>query len=170
MKAVLVGTIGDDKLYYVIDAARGDDDGALERENGSVLMLDFFPYVAMSRGLRKIRSSRFHRKLWDAPSNIASGTWYETFIGKSREIDEASLEGQPVYSALGKDRKKINKVNEKAKKFKTKSLADEILVKSADAAMVKFDRQVYAYKTAEKRREAWVAMCLLRQLEENDNA
>jgi hypothetical protein len=170
MRAVLVGLVSADKLYYVLDAGASEKDGAIEKENGSVIMVDFFPFVATVRGLRKVRSSRFHRKLWDAPKSIASGSWHETFIRKSKAVDEALLDSYPVYSALGKNRKKADRITKTIEKVKKKSLAEEILVKSANAPMVKFDRQNYAFKTAEQRKEAWIAMCILRQIEENDNA
>lgn len=170
MKAVLVGTVGDDKLYYILDAAAGEKDGALEREDGSVVKVDLIPFTATARSLKKIRTSSFHRKLWDAPRNIASGSWYETFVAKSKEVDEKMLDGVPTYSALGKDRKKTEKIDKKSLEFLNNGLAGEILSKSANSAVVKFDKPKRVFNTKQERKDAWLAMHLLRKIEESDDA
>jgi hypothetical protein len=170
MKAVLVATIGEDKLYYILDAEPSKKDGAVERADGEVVMVDMIPFISTARGLKKIRTSKFHRKLWDSPRNTGSGSWYETFVEKSKEVDDKMLEGVPTYSALGKDRKKSEKIKQKSLDFLDSGITSQILNKSAASPMVKFDKQNYAFKTLEQRREAWLAMCLLRQIEENNNA
>jgi hypothetical protein len=170
MKAVLVGTVGDDKLYYIIDATANDKDGAIEREDGTVVRIDFMSFSSSARSLKKIRTSPFHRKLWDAPRNMSSGSWYETFISKEKEVDEKMLAGLPVYSALGKDRKKIDKINEKSLEFSSSGLANQILSKSANGPVVKFDKPKRVFNTKQERKDAWLAMNLLRKIEESDNA
>lgn len=170
MKAVLVGTVGTDKLYYILDAEPGAEDGALEREDGTVVKVDIISFTSATRSLKKIRTSAFHRKLWDAPRSMSSGSWYETFIAKSKEIDDKMLEGVPTYSALGKDRKKLEKIKKKSLDFSTDGLSNQILSKSANGPVVKFDKPNYVYATQQERKEAWLAMCLLREIEENESA
>lgn len=170
MKAVLVGTIGDDKVYYILDAGPEDEDCAVEREDGGVAMVDFMSFVSNARGLKKLRSSKFHRMLWDSPKKMTSGSWYEMFIAKSKEPDEKLLENSIIYSSLGKQRKKINKINTKALDFRVGNKESAILGKSANASMVKFNKPDYSFSTPQQRQDAWAAMCLLREIEENGNA
>lgn len=170
MKAVLVGTIGNDKLYYILDAEPGAEDGAIERDDGTVVRVDIISFTSSARGLKKIRTSAFHRKLWDAPRNMSAGSWYEIFITKSKEVDEKMLEGMPTYSALGKERKKTEKIKKKSLDFSNDGVSNQILSKSANGPVVKFDKPNYVYATQRERKEAWIAMCLLRDIEESESA
>lgn len=169
MKAVLVGTIAEDKLYYIIDASHGEEDGAIEREDGSAIQIDFMSFVATARGINKIRSSKFHRQLWDSPKNLSSGKWFETFIKKTIAVDEATLESSPVYSSIGKGRKKSNTTAKKASDFKKNNPKRKILNKSHNDSVIKFNEQEYSFNSALKRRDAWAAMCLLREIERQNN-
>lgn len=169
MKAVLVGTVGEDRLYYILDSAAGENDGAIERPDSSVVMFDFMSFVSSGRNIKKIRTSRFHRKLWDAPKDISSGSWYQTFIEKTKEVNDKLLEGSPVYSSLGKSRKKTNKLNEKSEKFQSGGLPNQILNKSLNESVLKLSTPEYMFKSAKQRRDMWEAMCLLKEIEENEN-
>jgi len=162
MKAVLVGGIGSDRLYYILDADPTEKDGIVERPNGKTVNVDFMDFVSSCRNLRKIRTSRFHRMLWDAPQNPTKGSWYETFIIKSKKINEKTLDGAVVLSSVGENRKKIKSKNDSAIGFiQTKSInhacCDE---------MLKFDNKDYVFKTESERKQAWDAIIVMRHLEE----
>lgn len=175
MKAVLVGVIEEDKLYYIVDAGPDDQDGALVREDGSVVRVDFFSFCTRAYGLKKIRSTRFHRYLWDSPKSTTSGHWYETFISKNKEISKNILNGVNVLSAIGKNKTKIDKKNDSAVEF-VKSLYETqnaIATKSADSEaccekMVKSNSKNNWFSTSEQRKNAWVARILMRDLENQD--
>jgi len=172
MKAVLVGVIEDDKLYYIVDAGPDDPDGALVREDGSVAKIDFFSFCTRAYGLKKIRSTRFHRYLWDSPKSTTSGNWYEMFIAKSKEIGKNMLNGVNVLSSIGKNKTKISKKNDSAVEF-VKSLnvmKNTIETKSADSEaccgkMVKSNNENNWFSTGEQRKNAWIAKILMRDLE-----
>jgi hypothetical protein len=166
MKAVLVGTMSSDKLYYVIDAKAGEKDGAVVRPNGKVIKVDFMSFIHSSQSIRKIRTSRFHRSLWDAPKNLTSGAWYETFISKTKEVNEGSLDGAVIQTSLGSVKKNLDS--------KTAAIAEFLSIKSLEQGtsrpccgeMVKFDSKSYFFNTEEERKQAWAAMKIMRQLEE----
>jgi hypothetical protein len=166
VKAVLVGTVSSDKLYYIIDAKANEKDGALVKANGKVLKVDFMSFIHSSRSIRKIRTSRFHRSLWDAPKNPTSGSWYETFILKTRQVNEASLSGAVIQTALGNAKKTLDSKSAAIEKFlETKSL-ETGRNRPCCGEMVKFDSKSYFFNTEEERSQAWEAMKIMRQLEE----
>jgi len=181
MLAILVGRVEDDKLYYILDASESEKDAVLVRPDDSIVKVDLFDFCNSCGGLLKIRTSKFHKFLWDGFSSKKSEVWRETFIEKSREVNEKLLDGLEIYSALGKNKKKIDTATKKAKQFKktidtqkpskikTKSLNQGPPQPCCNDEMVKFDISNLVFESEQARKEAWTAMVLLRQLEENNN-
>ena len=135
MKAVLVGTFDGNKVYYDIDAKAGEKDGVIVRPDGSLVKIYFFSWSSKAQGLIKIRNTKFHRSLWDAPKNPTKGKWYETFIKKDAEVDEALLEGVPTLSTVGETKAKLEKKNARAIDFiNNKSLIKMVDYKVANHA------------------------------------
>lgn len=167
MKAVLVGAIHEDKLYYVIDAGPGEKDGIVEKPNGSSVKVNFISLTSKVSGLKKFRTTRFHRFLWDKPADVINGSWYKTFITKEREVQESSLEKATILTSVGKAKKILQSKNEKVLMF-TKSIDN----KSDDASlccgeMVKSINSDYSFSTLKDRSNAWVAIKIMRQMEGN---
>lgn len=167
MKAVLVGAIHEDKLYYVIDAAPGEKDAILERPNGSIVKTTFIGITSKARGLKKFRNTRFHRLLWDKPQNVVDSSWYRTFVTKERDIPEKSLEEAVVVTSLGESRKKI-----KTKDARATAFLQELDNKARPTSiccgeMVKSFNSAYSFSTTKERKDAWTAMIIMRELEGN---
>jgi hypothetical protein len=165
MKAVLVGGIGSDKLYYVIDADTKEKDGVLEKSDGKTVNVDFMGFVSSCRGLRKIRTSRFHRSLWDSPKNPTKGSWYETFVSKTKPVNEKSLDGAVVVTSIGSNKKKIKAKNDAVTRFMQTKTAENSRGHGCFDEMVKFDNKDYVFKTEAERKQAWSAIAIMRQLE-----
>ena len=117
MKAILVGTFDGNKVYYDIEAKAGDKDGAIVRSDGSTVKIHFFSWASKAQDLKKIRNTKFHRSLWDAPKDPTKGKWFETFIKKEKEVDESILEGINPLSTVGETKTKIEKKNSSAIEF-----------------------------------------------------
>ena len=167
MKAVLVGSIHQDKLYYVLDAGPGEKDGIVEKANGSSVRVNFISLTSKVSGLKKFRTTRFHRFLWDKPADVVNGSWYKTFITKEREVSEGSLEKASILTSIGKSKKILQSKNDKVLMF-TKSIDN----KNNDASlccgeMVKSINSDYSFSTLKDRSDAWVAMKIMRQMEGN---
>lgn len=105
MKAVLVATAGDRKLYYDIDAKAGDDDGSLVTSDGRVMPLNFFSFVNKTSGLKKMMNTPFHKFLWMPPANDIKKLWVDVFVNKEIPIDERFTQNLTIKSSL--DSKKI---------------------------------------------------------------
>jgi hypothetical protein len=117
MKAILVGTFDGNKVYYDIEAKAGQKDGAIVRGDGSTVKIHFFSWASKAQDLKKIRNTKFHRSLWDAPKDPTKGKWFETFIKKEKEVDESILEGINPLSTVGETKTKIEKKNSRAIDF-----------------------------------------------------
>lgn len=128
MKAVLVGTYDGNKVYYDVDAKAGEKDGAIVRPDGSSVKIHFFSWASKAQGLNKIRNTKFHRSLWDAPKNPTKGKWYETFIKKDVEIAKEVLEGIATLSTIGETKAKLEKKNDRAVSF----MNNKSLIKMVD--------------------------------------
>jgi hypothetical protein len=128
MKAVLVGTYDGNKVYYDVDAKAGEKDGAIVRPDGSSVKIHFFSWASKTQGLNKIRNTKFHRSLWDAPKNPTKGKWYETFIKKDVEIEKEVLEGITTLSTVGETKVKLEKKNARAIDF----INNKSLIKMVD--------------------------------------
>lgn len=128
MKAVLVGTYDGNKVYYDVDAKAGEKDGAIVRPDGSSVKIHFFSWASKAQGLNKIRNTKFHRSLWDAPKNPTKGKWFETFIKKDVEIEKEVLEGIATLSTIGETKAKLEKKNDRAVGF----MNNKSLIKMVD--------------------------------------
>lgn len=169
MRAVLVGIIGRDKLFYDLDAKLGQKDAIVERENGSTVKTDLLSFAASARGLSKIRSTRFHRFLWDTPRNTSSGAWYETFVTKERAIKDEMLDKIETHSAVGENRKKIRNKSDRANAFISRQIDGNMLASSCCNEMIKSNVNKYIFNTSADRKIAWEAMKMLRFMEEKGN-
>lgn len=166
MKAALVGSVDGEKLYYIVDAAPGDKDGAIERNDGSVLMIDFFSYSAKARNIKPMSSTRFHELLWSGPEKSNAGIWNKVFVEKSQEIPEEALEGVSIQASLGKNRKAISQKNADAQRY-LKLLAKVSDKDCCGEQMVKsIERKNMIFGSSDERKAAWTAMIILRQVEE----
>ena len=178
MKAVLVGAVSSDKLYYILDAEEFEKDAVLVRPDNSMVKLDLFDFCNSCSGLVKIRTSKFHKFLWDGISYKNSDLWRETFLSKKRPVPESMLFGLDIYSSLGKNKKKIDSVNSRVKNFNNKNSKQTKPLKKKDGLqtkseqpccadeMVEFYMPNLVFDNEKSRKEAWVAMTLLRQIEE----
>jgi hypothetical protein len=128
MKAILVGTFDGNKVYYDIEAKSGEKDGSIVRGDGSTVKIHFFSWASKAQDLKKIRNTKFHRSLWDAPKDPTKGKWFETFIKKEKEFDETILEGVPTLSTIGETKMKIEKKNARAIDF----INNKSLIKMVD--------------------------------------
>jgi hypothetical protein len=139
MKAVLVGGIEDEKLYYVIDSKGSSKDGVLVAPDGRAVMIRFFSWVSQNPGIRKIRNTKFHRFLWDSPADPSKGKWFDVFIGKNIEIDKSMLDGVVVTTDIKPSQKIIKKKIDNAgksmstKKDRTMILSNKALFRPEEA-------------------------------------
>jgi hypothetical protein len=166
MRAVLVGSIHGDKLFYVLDAGPDGDDGVVEKQDGGTVSVDFFAFTSKVSGLTKMRSSRFHRTLWDSPHSVTSGKWYETFITKTIDIDKTMLEGIKIYTSLGRNARNIKSKSDAVESFLNKQLRNLQLSNSCCGEMVQSDIGNLSFKTLSDKNKAWTAMRILKQIEE----
>jgi hypothetical protein len=117
MGAVLVGTAGDKKLYYVVDSKDSLKDGIIEDPDGSTHEVSFFSYIGKTTNKRPLRASEFHKFLWDEPEEKDKRKWMEIFIQKLDDPDKNLMEGVAVQDSTGKARKKKTKVDTKVNAF-----------------------------------------------------
>lgn len=166
MKSIIVGLLNDSRVYYDLEAKPGERDAIIERPDGSSIRADIIQISSTARGFRKLRTTKFQRFLWDAPQNPTSGAWYETFIAKTRPVNDSLLESMPTNSSIGKSKKKIDKTERSVKSFIDNNIEQHMLTKSCCDEMIKLKTNVYTFKTAEERDFAWKAINLLREIEE----
>ena len=166
MRAVLVGLIGKDKVFYDLDAGRGQKDGILEKENGSTVKFNFLDFAANARNLKKIRSTTFHRFLWDAPRDVLNGAWYESFVAKTRPVKDEMLEKIETHSSLGESRKKIKQKSESIDNFVRTNMYGDGVTKSCCDGVVQLNKSNYKFLSAETRNIAWEAMKITSTIED----
>ena len=117
MGAVLVGTAGDKKLYYVVDSKDSSKDGIVEDSDGKTHEVSFFSYIGKTTNIRPLRTSEFHKFLWDEPSEKNKIKWMEVFIQKIDDPDKNLMEGVAIQDSTGKARKKKTKIDRKVNAF-----------------------------------------------------
>jgi len=166
MKAALVGSSSGNKLYYILDASVDDMDGAIEKDDGTVIMVDFQSHVARARNIKRIKTTPFHKVFWDGDDGENEKTWEMIFIQKSKEIPKEVLVGVNIQTSLGRNKRNISQKNEdalrfskSAEKLSSKSCCDGQVVKSIKNKLMRFS-------SSEERKSMWTAMSILREIEE----
>jgi hypothetical protein len=156
MQAVLVAGIDTDKVYYILDAKAGEKDGAIVRESGNVVMVNFLPWVLKTKNLKKITNTPFHKFLWDTKANPMNGSWYETFVDRSKEFSKEMLDGLIIQTSIGKKEKSLKTKNDRAIEF--------VGTKEYNK-MVKSSSELNSHSDQKK---AWAVIAMLSSIEEND--
>lgn len=166
MKAALVGSSGGSKLYYILDASVDEMDGAIEKDDGTVIMVDFQSHVSRARKIKRIKTTPFHKVFWDGDDGDNREAWEMIFIKKSKEIPKEVLVDVNVQTSLGRNKKIISQKNEDASRF-SKSL-ERISSKSCcDGQVVKsIKNKLMRFSSSEERKSMWTAMSILREIEE----
>ena len=141
MRAVLVATRGEDRVFYDLDSRPGGNDGMLVKSNGSAVPVNVISWASKANGASLIRDSKFHRFLWDAPQNVGSGKWFETFIKKSMPVDAAKLDGVEVLSSLDR----YQKPQPKERVVKVKSIDNGSFAKVVDYKSGKYVKTRYKF-------------------------
>jgi len=120
MKAVLVATVnGEQKLYYIVDSSSKNRDGVLSTEKDSKVV-NFWKTATKLNGLKPIKSSNFHKYLWDNESEDADeDRWKRIFVNKTQKIPENLLSGIPIVTDVLKSKMKSKSVNRRVFEFKS---------------------------------------------------
>ena len=122
MKAILAGTVGgEQKLYYVIDSKSKTNDGVLS-DGKTQKVVNFWKTASKLTGLKPIKSSNFHKFLWD--NELPDGDndedrWNRVFINKTQKIPEVLLSGVPIVSDVLKSKMKSKSIDNRVFEFKT---------------------------------------------------
>ena len=130
MKAILVGTVGsENKLYYVIDSSSKESDGVYVDHNGPKV-INFWKTTLKLNGLKPIKSSNFHKFLWDNedPNGSDEDRWKRIFVNKTQKIPEHALSGAPIVVDVLKSKMKAKSIDARASEFKTSLVTQNISI------------------------------------------
>jgi len=109
MRAILVGSIGDKRLYYDIDSKSRKNDAFVEKSDGTLIPANFFSLISKSNDIKKIKTTRFHQTLWGGPSFIEKKDWESIFIQKTEPMTDAIISGTEIITDLDKTKKGLKK-------------------------------------------------------------
>lgn len=121
MKAVLVGTLGNEhKLYYVIDASSKKTDGVLS-DGKNPKVVNFWKTAIGLNGLEPIKSSNFHKFLWDNEylEEEDEDRWKRIFVNKTQKIPADVLSGVTIINDVLKSKIKSKSIDQRVSEFKT---------------------------------------------------
>lgn len=120
LRAVLVGTYYDRKLYYLLEPY-GDKNstGALVDKNGNIEYIKFFSFIKSNPGIKEFRFSKFHKFLWSAPTQENKAKWKRIFINGTQPVDEEMLVGAQVITELSPAVAKKHAFADRALQFKS---------------------------------------------------
>jgi len=121
MKAVLVATVSaEKKLYYIVDSNSKNQDGVLVDEKGSKVV-NFWKTATKLNGLKPIKSSNFHKYLWDNDVDDLEANedrWKRIFVNKTQKIPENLLSGIPIVTDVLKSKIKSKSIDKRVFEFK----------------------------------------------------
>jgi len=112
MRAVLVGSIGDSKLYYDLDSKDRASDAIVQKQDGSLVVTSFFSLISKSNAIKKIKNTRFHEAIWGGTNSMSKKDWESIFMQKREDVPEAMTTDLKIITDL-KQPKKNTKNNGK---------------------------------------------------------
>lgn len=119
MKAVFVATLGGEKkLYYVVDSDSQNSDGVVDNE-GKPKLVNFWKTVANSTDISPIKSTNFHKFLWDGAESEDRDSWVRIFINKTQSVERSMLAGIAINNDVMKSSIKKKSINNRAMDFKS---------------------------------------------------
>ena len=150
VRAVLVGTFYDSKLYYLLDpVGEKNSTGAIVDKNGNVEYIKFFSFVKSNPDIKELKFSKFHRFLWNAPSAEEKSKWMRIFINGTQPVSEDMLEGAKIITELSPAAEKKTDIGERALQFKSLNVSQNAsrMQGSILSRNVKSIRQKYGAKS-----------------------
>lgn len=105
MRAVLVGSIGEYKLYYDLDAKSMKNDAIVQKTDGSLVETSFFSLISKSNSIKKIKNTRFHDALWSATSSMNKKDWESIFMRKREDVPESMTGDLKILTDLKQPKK-----------------------------------------------------------------
>lgn len=137
MKAILVATISEEKkLYYIVDSSSKDRDGVLSDEKGGKVV-NFWKTATKLNGLKPIKSSNFHKYLWDnesADPDADEDRWKRIFVNKTQKVPETLLSGVQIVTDVLKSKMKSKSIDRRVFEFKS-------LLETQNISMVRLNTQ-----------------------------
>jgi len=118
MKSVLVGKSNNTKIYYVLDANSNNNDGVLVDDVGNIKVINFWEFVSKKSNINKMQHSKFHKFLWNKPTNIEKRKWQSIFITKSLAPDDDLIDSIVVNNDVLNRTQIINQIANRALDFK----------------------------------------------------
>lgn len=149
LRAVLVGTFYDSKLYYLLDPiGEKNSTGALVDKKGNVEYVKFFHFIKSNPNVKELKFSKFHRFLWNAPSPEDKPKWMRTFINGTQPVGEEMLQGAKIITELSPVVEKKQDIGERALQFKSMNASQNAsrIQGSVLARSVKSFREQYGFK------------------------
>lgn len=93
MKSILVGKLGNNKIYFVVDSRDQNTDCVVKNLVGDTTVTNFWEYVDKNPTMTKMSSAPFHEYLWNGHLSNTSVHWYSVFVSKSLPIENEMLDG-----------------------------------------------------------------------------
>jgi len=124
MRAILLATYYDDRVYFLIDKEE-DHDGAVVRPGQEPFFMDLFPYmmkVSGDKGWKEITNTKFHDFLWHGRDGALAKRWHRVFREHSIEPRKELLLSVPVVTNFPehqKRKKASEKRGNRASEFKS---------------------------------------------------
>jgi hypothetical protein len=127
MKAVFVGIIDSNNLYYVLDSRDPNTDGVIV-EGGKPKVISFWQTVLAAQNVKKASGNAFLDLLWKTPKKEDEDGWHQIFIDKALPIDEKLLEGSSIRTDIMNSKIKAKSVSERVDTFKTLLQTQNVII------------------------------------------
>lgn len=97
MNGILVAETPTSKVYYILDAKKGERDGLVVMGPNKKISVNLFSWMNKATNAKKIKETKFQKMLWsDEISKKDRQNWIDTFVKKSKEIDKRILDAEKI--------------------------------------------------------------------------
>lgn len=115
-RAVLIGTISDSKIFYLLDQRDDGKDAALLMNDGRIEYVKLFDFISKNTGISEFKFTPFHQFIWEPDEGEEEDRWNRIFVNKTQNVTESMLVGVDVVNNFGK-KNKSRSINNKADAF-----------------------------------------------------
>ena len=123
-RLVFVGHTQEGKLFYNVDANTTEKNALFVDKQEVETPVDLVSFIASNPNMTEVRSTPFHKFLWDGLEGQNADRWQRTFMDRSQPVDESLLKNIEVKKKPKKRLVATNK-NNQVMAFKSLSFSQQ---------------------------------------------
>lgn len=104
-RGILIGLVGENKLYYLLDEPEPGRDAAIVDSSGNIEFINFLNFISTTNSkISQLKFSNFHSFIWSPDGKEQEDRWERVFVNKTQTVSEQMLTGVDIIEIKPKNK------------------------------------------------------------------